>query len=79
MATISATDANRSFSKMLAAARKGRSTDVTVRGEPVARLVPLLSADVKREKAFRKHLEELRNKPALNLPRVTRAEMYDDT
>jgi prevent-host-death family protein len=78
MPTITATDANRRFSKMLADARKGRSTDVTVRGKPVARLVPLLASDTKREAAFRKHLENLRNRPVMNLPRVTRDEMYDD-
>ena len=78
MTTITSTDANRKFSKMLAAARKGRSTDITVRGIPVARLVPLSPLEAQREADFRKHLEEIRNRPVMNLPRVTRDEMYDD-
>jgi prevent-host-death family protein len=78
MSTITSTEANRAFSKLLAAARKGRSTDITVRGIPVARLVPLSPLEAQREADFRKHLEDIRNRPVLNLPRMTRDEMYDD-
>jgi prevent-host-death family protein len=77
MPKITSTEANRRFSELLALARKGHSTDITVRGEVVAKIVPVSALDKRREDAFRKHLEILRTRPVLNLPRATRDEMYE--
>ena len=78
MSTITSTEANRKFSKLLADARKGRSTDITVRGKLVAKLVPVSEEEASREAEWLKHLEELRKRPVLDLPRISRDEMYDD-
>jgi prevent-host-death family protein len=78
MASISSTEANRRFSALLAKVRKGQATDITVRGVAVARLVPLSPLEVQKEESFKKHLEAIRMRPVLDLPRVTRDEMYDD-
>jgi antitoxin (DNA-binding transcriptional repressor) of toxin-antitoxin stability system len=78
MSTITSTNANRQFSKMLADALKGRSTDITMRGKLVAKLVPVSAEDALREAEWLKHLEELRDRPVLGLPRVSRDEMYDE-
>jgi prevent-host-death family protein len=48
---ISAAEANRSFSKLLREVRQGRSYMVTADGEPVARIVPVTSATVARQRA----------------------------
>lgn len=40
MAQIGAFEAKTNFSKLLARARRGETTTITHRGEPVARLVP---------------------------------------
>ena len=37
---VPATEANRSFSKLLRAAREGRRVTITSHGEPVAELIP---------------------------------------
>lgn len=78
MARITSTEANRKFSRMLADARKGRSTDITMRGKVVAKLVPVSEDEAAREAEWQKHLDELRKRPVLNLPRATREEMYED-
>jgi prevent-host-death family protein len=78
MSKVTSTEANRQFSKLLADAVAGRSTDITVHGKLVARLVPVSETEAAREDMFRKHLEDIRKRPAMNLPRVTRDEMYDD-
>jgi len=77
MASITSTEANRNFSKLLAAATKGKSTDITMRGKVVARLVPVSEEEIKREEAWQKHLDEMRKRPAMNLPRATREEFYE--
>ncbi len=78
MTKVTSTTANRQFSKLLADALDGKSTDITVHGKLVARLVPVSPDEEKREKLFREHLALLRKRPVLNLPRVTRDELYDD-
>jgi prevent-host-death family protein len=78
MRTISSTDANRSFSKLLARAAKGETIAITVRGKPVARLVPNDDYnDVALEIRRREHLESLKERPVRDLPRFSRDEMYD--
>lgn len=42
MAQVGAFEAKTNFSKLLARARRGEATTITHRGEPIARLVPML-------------------------------------
>jgi prevent-host-death family protein len=42
MKTVSARDANQSFSKLLAEVEAGREVIITRRGEAVARMVPII-------------------------------------
>ncbi len=79
MKTLSTTEVNRSFSKIVNRAAKGEVFGVTVRGKIIARIVPEDDYnDVALAIRRRVHLETLRDKPVLNLPRTTRNEMYDD-
>jgi prevent-host-death family protein len=82
MTRVTSTEANRSFSKLLAEVRKGKETEITVRGEVVAKLVPIEKIDLQAQEARRKSWEELmerlRQQPALNLPRISRDELYED-
>lgn len=79
--TITAAEANRSFSRLLRGVREGHSYVVTSHGRPVAKLVP---ADRENEtmRRFRKAakralLERLAKQPALNAGPWTRDELYD--
>ena len=75
--SISAAEANRSFSRLLRGVREGRSYVVTSHGRPVARIVPV-SSDEARSEAFSALLKRLERQPSLNVPRWTRDELYDD-
>ena len=81
MKKISSTNANRSFSKILADAISGEATEITVRGKVVARIVPATGPEARsegeRKKRWNALMERLKSQPVLNLPRVTRDEMYD--
>lgn len=78
MANVTSTQANRSFSKLLADALDGKTTEITVRGKVVAKLVPFSEGEARRDEAFRQHLEELRNRPAMNWPKISRDQLYED-
>jgi prevent-host-death family protein len=78
MGRVTSTNANRMFSEILAKVREGQTIEITVRGEIVAKLVPVSKAEAERDKAWQQHLERLRSQPVLNLPRVTREELYDE-
>jgi prevent-host-death family protein len=82
MTRVTSTEANRSFSKLLAEVRKGNEAEITVRGEVVAKLVPIEKVDMQAQEARRqsweKLMERLRQQPALNLPRISREELYED-
>jgi prevent-host-death family protein len=79
MKTISMTEANRSFSKIAHRAAKGEVIGLTVRGKVIARIVPEGDYnDAALAIRRRLHIESLRDRPVMNLPRVTRDEMYDD-
>jgi prevent-host-death family protein len=76
---VSATRANREFSKLLGEVEKGETVQVTSHGRPVARIIPEPESDeAAREAAFRQWLEEMRARPALNLGPWTRDELYED-
>lgn len=75
--TISAAEANRQFSKILRAVEAGESFTVTSHGRPVARIVPAADERARRSAALGALLERLRQQPPLNLPKMTRDEIYD--
>ncbi len=77
--TVTATEANRAFSRLLEEVRKGQEITITSHGEVVARLVPGHDADEKerREKAWKVLLERLRQQPALNSGPWSRDEAYE--
>ena len=79
MKTVSAAEANRSFSKLLGSVGKGEEFVITSHGKPVARLIPVMPICEReaRDKAMKAFFDELRARPARNLPRVTRDEIYD--
>jgi prevent-host-death family protein len=82
MTRISSTEANRSFSKLLAEVRKGKPAEITVRGEVVAKIVPVKKpdplAEAETQRKWEEFMERLRSQPTLNLPRGSRDELYDD-
>ncbi|MGA0597127.1 type II toxin-antitoxin system Phd/YefM family antitoxin [Enterovirga sp. CN4-39] len=81
MRTVSAADASRHFSKILREVKDGETVVITSHGEPVAKLEPLADAEadkVRREEAWRDLLDHLRTRPALNLGKFNRDELYDD-
>lgn len=79
--TISAAEANRSFSRLLRGVREGRSYTVTAHGRPVARIVPAGEHDEverrARAVAWRVLLERIRNQPIVNVGPWTRDELYE--
>jgi antitoxin (DNA-binding transcriptional repressor) of toxin-antitoxin stability system len=82
MSKITATEANRNFSKLLASVRKGRAAEITVRGEVVARIERVTQkqreSDKERQKSFEEFMVRLRKQKPLGVPRGTRDELYDD-
>jgi prevent-host-death family protein len=82
MRKISATEANRNFSKLLTKVRKGEPAEITVRGEPVVRMVPISRAErasaAERQRKWEAFIEHLRTQPPVGVPRGTRDELYDD-
>jgi prevent-host-death family protein len=77
--TISATAARRQLSRLLKRVRAGDSFVVTVRGAPVAKLVPVEAAhEEDREEVRRRLLERLRSQPAIDVGPWTRDELYED-
>jgi len=75
---ITASEANREFSRLLREVREGHAYVITSHGRPVARLAPPeLDMQVLRERKA-SYLAELAERPAQNLPRWTRDELYDD-
>lgn len=81
MSRITATDANRSFSQLLAQVRAGETAEITVRGEVVARLEPVTKRPRKtatERKRWDEFIDRLKKRPVLGVPRGTRDELYDD-
>jgi prevent-host-death family protein len=78
MKTVSAAEANRHFSKILRDVRAGETVLVTSRGEPVAKIVPANGDRPDRAEALKRLFDRLDAQPALNLPRISRDELYDD-
>lgn len=78
MKMITATEANRDFSKLLEEVTSGESIAITKRGRIVATMNPVSGKDEEAEAFKRAHLERLRRQPCLGIPRGTRDELYDD-
>lgn len=75
---ITASEANREFSKMLReVGSSGTSYTITVHGKPVADLVPRLDKE-RMEKAKQQLLRRLRRQRPMNLGPFSRDEAYDD-
>lgn len=75
---ISATDANRQFSRLLDGVRRGHSYLVTSHGQPVAKLSPVGEARKTMADARKALLKRLRTQTASPAGRWTRDELYED-
>jgi prevent-host-death family protein len=76
---VSAADANRRFSELLRAVRRGQSVLVTSHGKPVARIVPVGEDDRTRSTARAALFARLRRERLATVGRWRRDELYDDT
>ena len=75
---VSATDANRKFSKLLRAVREGQSYLVTSHGKAVAKIVPVDKDGGATRAAKRGLLKRLRAEPVVTIGRWSRDELYED-
>ncbi len=75
--TISAADANRSFSRILREVRDGQTYVVTAHGKPVARIVPCTEADASRAAARAALMRRLAEQPVTDIGPWKRDELYD--
>ncbi|HWA91939.1 MAG TPA: type II toxin-antitoxin system prevent-host-death family antitoxin [Rhizomicrobium sp.] len=77
---VSASDANRQFSRVLREVEKGETYTITSHGEPVAQIVPMAAAgdSAIRLRAWRFLLRQLRSRAAMNAGSWTREELYQD-
>ena len=69
-------DAKQKLSELVVRANDGETFVITRHSAPMAKLVPL-EPQVDREEAKRRLFKRLRSQPSLNLPKVTRDEIYD--
>jgi prevent-host-death family protein len=79
MKQITATEANRRFSKVLSEVCKGEEYVVTSRGTPVARITPVVAEKERPAEARKKLFERLDSQEPMNIP-VTwrRDDIYED-
>ena len=76
---ITATEANRDFSKLLEQVVNGDTVNITKHGEIVATLMPAAQTLKAMEAGKRQHLKELMSrKPIPGITRGTRDELYED-
>ena len=79
MKMITATEANRDFSKLLDEVTAGESIGITKHGRMVATINPVQQVeDAAAQADVREHLAQLRAQPCLGIPRGARDELYDD-
>jgi len=74
---IPAAEANRRFSELLRAVRKGQSVIVTSHGKPVAKVSPVAAGEKTAAAARSALLARLRAERPVNIGRWTRDELYD--
>lgn len=80
--TISAAEANRTFSSLLRGVREGHSYVVTSHGRPVAKVVALDTLDEaaerrRRQRAMRALMKHLEAQKTMDIGRVTREQMHE--
>jgi prevent-host-death family protein len=85
---VTATEANRSFSKLFKRAKAGERIVITDRGKDAVMMVPQSAeaADergeeeirAKRRALFEAYMEELKKRPVMNLGKFSRDWAYDD-
>jgi prevent-host-death family protein len=75
--TISAADANRSFSRLLREVREGQTFIVTTHGKPIARIVPCTEADASRQAARAALMRRLADQPVTDIGSWKRDDLYD--
>jgi len=76
--TITATDANRNFSRLLREVAAGATVTIVSRGRPVAVVTPSRDEDAARLAAKRALLARLRRAKPSGRRNWTRDELYDD-
>ncbi len=74
--TVTAAEANRSFSRLLRGVREGRRYIITSHGRPVAEIIPVEKPD--REAARAALFDHLARQKAIDIGPWTRADLYDD-
>ncbi len=79
MKTVSAREANQSFSRLLAAAADGEEVLITRRGKPVAKLGPVSAVkfDDRRATAVKSMIELMKRGIPLGGAKVVRDEIYE--
>jgi prevent-host-death family protein len=75
---ISAAEANRQFSKLLRAVRRGHSYVVTSHGRPVAKNIPVGAHDEVMTAARASLIARLRSQPVVDIGPWAREELYED-
>jgi len=78
--TITATDANREFSRLLNEVANGETYVVTARGKPVVKMVPVSAEEADREarkQRLKAYLKEISRRPVSNLGKITRDDGYE--
>ena len=76
---VTASEANRQFSKLLRNVGKGNSYTITSHGEPVATLAPSPAKLKKEQEAAKKRLmQHLRAQRPMDIGPWTREELYED-
>ena len=78
--TVSAAEANRSFSKLLRAAEEGTEVTITSHGKPAAKLVPIPARDIQDEErleALREMQERWAKTEFVVVGPWTREELYE--
>ena len=75
---VSASEANRSFSRILREVEAGATITVTSHGRPVARIVPVDAEDIEQESAHERLMRRLRSQEMVVIGPWTRDELYDD-
>jgi prevent-host-death family protein len=79
MRMITATEANRDFSKLLEQVENGDTVNISKHGKIVASIIPATRTLQDMERAKQEHLALLRSRtPIPGLKRGTRDELYDD-
>ena len=80
LAKVTATDANREFSKVLERVVEGETIAITKRDKVVARIIPEPDAEEEalKDEAWKALIARLKSQPLTGVPRGTRDELYED-